>query len=162
MDLWQLALVALVMGIGLLGVLVPVLPGLAVIWGATLVWALLEEGSARWFVLATVTVVLGAGTATKYVLPARALRGAGAPRSTLLVGAVLGVIGFFVVPLIGLPVGFVCGVYLSERVRLERPQDAWSSTLATLKGIGLGVLVELAAGLAAVAVWAVSALVLAA
>ncbi|NHC13768.1 DUF456 domain-containing protein [Motilibacter deserti] len=162
MELWGLAIVALAMLVGLVGVLVPVLPGLAVIWAATLAWAWLEDGPAPWLVLAAVTAVLAAGTATKYLLPARALREAGAPRTTLGVGALLGVVGFFVVPVVGLPLGFVLGVYLAEHARLHSQRDAWSSTMVTLKGIGIGVLVELAAGVAAVGLWGVSALVIAA
>ncbi|GAA0316713.1 DUF456 family protein [Kineococcus aurantiacus] len=32
----------------------------------------------------------------------------------LLLGAVLGVVGFFAVPVVGLPLGFVLGVFLGE------------------------------------------------
>ncbi|NHC46228.1 DUF456 domain-containing protein [Motilibacter aurantiacus] len=162
MELWELALVALAMLVGLVGVLVPVLPGLAVIWAAGLVWAWLEDGVAPWLVLAAVTAVLGAGTTAKYVLPARALRGSGAPTSTVLAGAALGVVGFFVLPVVGLPLGFVGGVYLAEQARLRAPRAAWASTVVTLKGIGIGVLLELAAGLVAVGLWTVSALIIAA
>ena len=45
-----------------------------------------------------------------------------------MLGGVLGVVGFFVIPVIGLPLGFVLGVYLSElsRVGVDR---AWPATV---------------------------------
>ena len=58
----------------------------------------------------------------KYVVPGRRLKENGIPNSTLLLGGVLGVVGFFVIPVVGLLVGFVLGVYLAElnRVGVDR------------------------------------------
>nr|WP_284290737.1 DUF456 family protein [Angustibacter aerolatus] len=50
----------------------------------------------------------------KYVLPGRRLKDAGVPWWTTLAGVALGVVGFFVVPVVGLLLGFVLGVYLAE------------------------------------------------
>jgi hypothetical protein len=88
----------------------------------------------------------------KYALPGRGLRTAGVPNRTLVVGGVLGVVGFFVVPVVGLVVGFVLGVYVAELQRLGSTA-AWPSTKAALKAVGLSILIELAAGLAATALW---------
>jgi hypothetical protein len=82
----------------------------------------------------------------------------GIPVGTLLLGAVLGVVGFFVVPVVGLVLGFVLGVYLSELFRLG-PERAWPATRAALKAVGLSLLIELVASLAAAATWAVGVLV---
>ena len=64
------------------------------------------------FVVATTFLALGA--VVKYVVPGRRLKQVGVPTSTLLLGGVLGVVGFFVIPVVGLLVGFVLGVYLAE------------------------------------------------
>jgi uncharacterized protein YqgC (DUF456 family) len=82
----------------------------------------------------------------------------GIPTSTLLLGAVLGVVGFFVIPVVGLVVGFVLGVYLSELRRLG-PDRAWPATRAALTAVGLSMLIELLASLAAALTWAVGVLV---
>jgi uncharacterized protein YqgC (DUF456 family) len=100
--------------------------------------------------------VLAIGTVAKYVLPSRTLRQAGAPASTLVLGAVGGIVGFFVIPVIGLLVGAVAGIYLGEARRLSDSRAAGRSTLATLKAIGIGLLIELLAGVLAVAIWFVS------
>ena len=81
-------LVGLAMPVGLVGVVVPVLPGLLLVWGAGVAWAWLDGGGAlRWSFAAILTLLFVAGTTLKYVLPARSATGAGAPRSTLLLAA---------------------------------------------------------------------------
>jgi uncharacterized protein len=152
-------LVGLVMLVGLVGVIVPVLPGLALIWVAGLAWAWLDGGgTARWLVFALMTVLLATGTAAKYALPARHMSGAGAPRTTLLLGAVGAIAGFFLIPVVGFAVGGVAAVFLAELSRLGDVRAAGRSTRAVLIGIGFGVLIELTAGFAMVAVWLLAVL----
>ena len=76
----------------------------------------------------------------------------GVPASTQWAGAALGVVGFFVVPVVGLFLGFVLGVYLAEYRRVGRA-SAWPSTRHALKAVGLSILIELVAGVAATLVW---------
>jgi uncharacterized protein len=153
-------LVLLVMLVGLVGVVVPVIPGLLLVWAAGVGWAWLDGGGlSRWAVVAVMTAVLGAGTVLKYALPARSATTSGAPRSTVLIGAVGAVVGFVVIPVVGLVVGGVGAVYLAELRRLGDGRAAWRSTRSVLVGVGLGMLVELAAGFLAVVVWVVGVLV---
>jgi hypothetical protein len=72
-------------------------------------------------------------------------------------GGVLGIIGFFVVPVIGLFLGFVLGVYVAERQRVGS-ELAWPTTRAALKAVGVSILIELAAGLLATTAWVVGVL----
>ena len=140
--------------VGLVGVLLPVLPGLLLIGLAGLAWAATDGGGvARWTVVATMLVVLLAGTVAKYLLPARSARTTGAPRSTVLLGAVGAVVGFFVIPVVGLVIGGVGAVFLAELNRLGDATSAWRSTRVVLVGVGVGVLIELTAGLLAILVW---------
>ena len=147
----------LVMLVGLVGVVVPVLPGLLLIWGAGVVWAWVGGGPGHWAVAAVLTLLLVVGTVAKYVLPARSATGAGAPRRTLLVGMLGALVGFFVIPVVGLVVGGVAGIYLAEHARLGNAGVAWRSTRAVLVGVGIGMLVELATGVLMVAVWGAAA-----
>src|SRR5688572_16577118 len=102
-------------------------------------------------------VVLLAGTVAKYAVPARSARTSGAPRSTVLLGVVGAIVGFFVIPVVGLVVGGVGAIFLAELRRLGDGGSAWRSTRAVLVGIGVGVLIELAAGLLAVLIWVAGA-----
>jgi uncharacterized protein YqgC (DUF456 family) len=85
-------------------------------------------------------------------VPTRRLKDAGIPKSTQWTGAVLGVVGFFVVPVVGLFLGFVLGVYVAEHRRVGAAA-AWPSTRHALKAVGLSILIELVAALVATLVW---------
>ncbi len=149
---------ALLVAVGLVGVVVPVLPGLVLVVGGIGLWAVPRNDAVGWTVLGVAVAVVALGTVAKYALPGARMRAAGVPGRTLLAGGVLGIVGFFVVPVVGLVLGFVLGVYLAERARLGRA-GAWPSTRTALAAVGWGILIELAAGLLATAVW-VGALVL--
>jgi len=152
-----LALCALAMVVGVIGVVVPVLPGLILCWATAVIWAAVTDGPGwvRWLVVGLATVWVIVGTAVKYAWPGRRMKTAGVPTSTLFAGVALGLIGFFVIPVVGLPLGFVGGVWLAEARRTGGFDKAWPSTKAALLGTGLSMLVELGAALLVAATWAV-------
>jgi len=153
-----LLLVAAAIAVGVVGILVPLLPGTLLVWAAIAVWAVLERSTESWVVLGVVTALLGTGVAVKYLWPARRMRAADVGGRTLAAGAVLGIVGFFVIPVAGLLVGFVLGVYLAELVQRRDQRRAWASTVHAVKGVALSVGVELVAALLATAVWTVAVL----
>jgi uncharacterized protein YqgC (DUF456 family) len=146
-------LVGLAVLVGLIGIVVPVLPGSLLILAAVVVWAAWVGTPTSWVVLAVAVTVLAAGAVVKYAVPGRRLSAGGVPRSTLVVGAALGVVGFFVIPVVGLVIGFVAGVYVAELRRLGSERAGRSTALA-LRAVGLSVLIELTAGLVAAMAWA--------
>jgi len=133
---------------GLAGIVVPVLPGALLILVAVLVWAAFVGTGTAWAVAGVAVLLLVAGTVVKYTIPGSRLKAAGVPTSSIVLGGLLGIVGFFVVPVAGLFVGFICGVYLAEVRRVGR-SDAWPSTWAAVKATGLSILIELASGLLA-------------
>jgi uncharacterized protein YqgC (DUF456 family) len=151
-------LVGIAIAVGLVGIVVPGLPGSLLVGAAILVWALQVGTATGWAVFGVAAAFLAVGTVVKYAVPGRRMKREGIPVGTLLLGAVLGIVGFFVVPVVGLVLGFVLGVYLSELFRLG-PERAWPATRAALKAVGLSLLIELVASLAAAATWAVGVLV---
>ncbi|ALE84722.1 hypothetical protein Ae406Ps2_2073c [Pseudonocardia sp. Ae406_Ps2] len=149
-----LAVVAgLMMLVGLAGIVLPVLPGPLLIVGGVAVWAVPRGDAVGWWVLGIAVLVTVAGQVAKYLLPGRRLKAAGVPTRTLFAGLVLGVVGFFVVPVVGLFLGFVLGVWLAELARLPDAATAWRSAREALTAVGWSILIELAAGLVTVAVW---------
>ena len=155
MSTGGLILVAVAIAIGLVGVLVPLLPGTLLVYAAIAVWAFAEQNTVAWVVLGMVTAVLGASLLIKYLWPVKRMRAADVSPTTLAAGAVAGVIGFFVIPVLGLLIGFVLGVYLAELAHRRDQRRAWASTVHAVKGAALSVGVELAGGLLATAAWVV-------
>jgi uncharacterized protein len=148
-----IVLVALAIAVGLVGIVIPLLPGVVLVWAAIAVWAVVEHTMTAWVTLAVVTVVLAITTAVKYLWPVRRMRRASVASSVLIAGGVLGIVGFFVIPVLGLVIGFVLGVYLAELARRRDQRLAWASTVEALKGVALSTGVELAGALLATAVW---------
>ncbi|GGK52194.1 DUF456 domain-containing protein [Nocardia camponoti] len=158
MNVWGEVIVGLVILVGIVGVIVPILPGVILIFGAIAVWAFMTGGAGAWTVLAIATGALAVSGVVKYTWPGRRMREAGVSNRSLLVGAVLGIAGFFVIPIVGLFIGFVLGVYLAELYRLKTHELAWPATVHALKGVGLSMLVELFGALIASGVWLTGAL----
>ena len=145
--------VGLVMLAGLIGIAVPVLPGLFVVWAAVLLWASEAQTTAGWVVLGIATTLALSGFLMQYLLPGRRLRKAGVTTSTTVAGAALAIVGFFVIPVVGGFLGFAVGIYLAERIKLGTHTAAWPSTKHALKAIGLSMGIELATGLAIASTW---------
>jgi uncharacterized protein len=153
MSTGGIVLVALVIAVGLVGIVMPVLPGTLLVFGAIVVWAFVENNVTSWVTLGLVTVVLAAATLIKYLWPMRRMRGADVRTLSLVAGTVLGIIGFFVIPVVGLVIGFVLGVYLAELANRRDQRLAWTSTKHAVKGVALSVGVELAGALLATVAW---------
>ncbi|MBB5163283.1 DUF456 domain-containing protein [Mycobacterium sp. AZCC_0083] len=151
-----IVLVALAIAVGLVGILVPLLPGTVLVFGAILVWALFERTTVAWVTLGIVAALLAASLLVKYLWPMRRMKSADVGTLSLVAGAVLGIIGFFVVPVLGLVIGFVLGVYLAELAKRRDQRVAWTSTVHAIKGVALSVGVELAGGLLATVAWVVA------
>jgi uncharacterized protein YqgC (DUF456 family) len=147
-------LVAVLIAVGIAGIIVPVLPGTILVLGAILVWALEIGTSTGWLVFAVCTTLLVGGSVVKYLVPGRRLKAAGVPSRTLLAGALLAFVGFFVIPLVGMFIGFVLGVYLAERARVGAA-GAWPSTVGALRAVGVSILIELVAAFLAALAWVV-------
>jgi uncharacterized protein len=140
--------------VGILGVVIPFLPGLLLCWAGVLFWAIFGEGGwGKWLVFGLATAIAVSGTVVKYAWPGRSLKRSGVPTSSILAGGLLGLVGFFVLPVVGLVAGFVLGIWLAERARLGDSAQAWPSTRRALKAVGLAMLIELAAALTIAAVW---------
>lgn len=155
-----LAVVGLVILIGVVGVLVPVIPGALLVLVAIVVWALELGTTAAWLTWCLAAAFIAISQVAKYVLPGRQMRDHGVPRSTLLLAAFTGIVGFFVIPVLGLFIGFVGGAYVAERRRLGSHATAWPSTKLALKAVGVSILIELAGALLAAGTWLVAALML--
>jgi uncharacterized protein YqgC (DUF456 family) len=155
---WGELLVAVACLVGIVGTVLPVLPGDLLIGAAILVWAVLEHSAISWAAAGLAVALLLLGHVVTFLVPTRRMSAAGIPWRTLAFGGVIGIVGFFSVPLVGLPLGFVLGVYLAEWIRVRDHAVAWASTVEAMKGTGLAVLIGFTAAVLATTVWAVAAL----
>lgn len=143
--------------VGLVGIILPVLPGTLLIVASVLLWAVVAQNAMGWWLLGFAVLVAACGWGLQYLIPGRRLRDAGVPNRTLLVGGLLGIVGFFVIPVLGLVIGFVGGVFLAELSRHRDVAAAWPSTVHALKAAALSYGIELSAGLSIAAAFAFTA-----
>ncbi len=151
-------LVGLAILIGLVGIVIPVLPGSILIALAVLVWAVVTGTTQAWLVFAGCALLLAAGATITWLITTRHTRAAGVPGRSLVLAGLAGIVGFFVIPVVGLLIFFPLGLFLAEYWRLREPGSAWASALVGLKATGLGMLSELGLALASAGVWLVAVL----
>lgn len=146
-----IAVVAVLLTIvGVTGIVVPVVPGSLSVIAGLLAWAIWGgAGTLGWVVFGIGTALVLAGMSAQYLITGRGLKRRNIPSRSVVIGLVSGVVGLFVLPFFGLPIGFAAGLLLSEWWRVRDWKAALSSSWAALKSVGLGLLVELACALAA-------------
>ena len=110
-------------------------------------------------IFAIVAVFVAAGMSASLVLTGRKLKSMQVPNSSVLLGGVLAIIGFFVIPVLGLPIGFVGGLYLAEYSRLKDGKTAWNSSWESIKAIGLGAAIEFALAMLAAITFGIGVLI---
>ncbi|GAA1151183.1 DUF456 domain-containing protein [Kribbella jejuensis] len=160
MDTGVTVLAGIAIFVGIVGIVLPILPGAILSLAAILVWAIVAKSATGWVVFGIAAVLIGTSQVVKYVVPERRLREAGVPRRSMIVGVLLGIVGFFVIPVVGMFVGFPIGVYLSELQRQRTHRAAWTSTKHALRETGVSMLIELAGTSLAAAVWLIAVLFL--
>lgn len=143
----------LIFVVGILGIIFPVLPGLIVCVLAVLLWAFDTSGTIAWVTLAVVVAVYACGVAFQLLIPGRRMRRRGVSTSTLVLGLLAAIVGFFVVPVVGGPLFFVLGVYAVEYARYREASRAWSATKSALVGVLHSMGIELLTALTIAVVW---------
>ena len=123
-------LVAIAVAVGVVGVVVPVVPGALLVGAAILGWGIHVGTATGWVVVTVATALIAAGQIVKYTIPRRQLRASGVPNRSLVVGGLVAIVGFFVVPVVGLVIGFVL-FYL-----VNQPQGAADSVRGILAALG--------------------------
>jgi uncharacterized protein len=154
------ALALVVMVVGLVGVVVPVLPGLLLVWLAgagTMLY--LGTDPAGWTVAVLLTLLFAVGSGATIWLPARQGRRGGVPLRSLLAALLGAVVGFVVLPVVGFLVGAFVGLLVGEQQRLGDWPAARASVGQVLRAYGVGVIVELVVGVLMIATWLVALVV---
>jgi uncharacterized protein len=154
-DIIVLVGVALALLIGLGGLITGKVPGLALIWGAILVWASIELSVTAWIVLAIASVLAIGNYVLQQVLAGREFSEILAPAGSLVTAAIAATIGFLLARTLGLLAGFAAGLYFAERRRLGKQRGALPRARDQQR-TGRARLIELVAALLATGTWLVA------
>ncbi|HXD09444.1 MAG TPA: DUF456 domain-containing protein [Anaerolineales bacterium] len=127
--------------VGLFGLIVPVFPGLTIMWIATLVYALIQNSAGKmtgwdWFAFVVITLLMIGGNIADNIIIARKMRDQYIPWSSILLAFAAGIVAsIFFTPLIGL-IASPLGLFLAEVRRLKNRDEAIQSTKAYMIGWG--------------------------
>jgi uncharacterized protein YqgC (DUF456 family) len=162
---WQLGLQILletitlfVLLVGLVGLIVPVFPGLTVMWLGTLVYALIQSSRGlmtgwNWLAFAIITTLMIVGNIIDNIIIARKMRDQYVPWSSILLAFAAGIVAsIFLTPLIGL-IAAPLGLFLAELYRLKERNAAIASTKAYMIGWGWAFGARFVVGLFMVGLW---------
>ncbi|MEP7135496.1 MAG: DUF456 family protein [Chloroflexota bacterium] len=144
--------------VGLVGLIVPVFPGLTVMWLATLIYALIQNAAGKmtgwdWFAFVIITLLMIGGNIVDNIIIARKMRDQFIPWSSILLAFAAGIVAsLFFTPLIGL-VAAPLGLFLAELNRLKNRDDAIKSTKAYMIGWGWAFGARFIIGLTMIGSW---------
>ncbi len=161
-TLGEAILQALTLGImllGLFGLLIPVFPGLLIMWMAVLLYALLESAGGRmgwpqWVVFGVITLLMILGSVVDNVIIARKMRDRAIPWTSIgLAFLVAFFASMFFTPIIGI-IAAPAALFGVEWVRLRRGRLAFASASNYMVAWGWSFAAVFGLGLLMIVLWA--------
>lgn len=140
--------------VGLMGLVVPIFPGIPVIWLAGLGYGIVTGFNTLGIVIFVVfTLLMIAGVTVDNVLMTAGARTGGASWWSIVAGLVVGILGTIIFPPVGGIIAAPAAVMLLEYWRGRNWERAWRATRGLALGWGLSFLIRLAIGLVMVGLW---------
>jgi len=144
--------------VGLFGLIVPVFPGLTIMWLATLVYAIIQNAASKmtvwnWVAFIVITLLMIGGNVIDNIIITSKMRDHVIPWSSIMLAFTASTIAsIFFTPLIGL-IAAPLGLFLVELYRLKNRNEAWVSAKAYMVGWGWAFGARFIIGLAITGLW---------
>ena len=157
-DILVTVLAGILLVVAAIGAVYPVLPGSLIAIVTLLVWAWTMGSWPAWIAAVIGSLLCVVGWSASALLTGRKLKQLEVPGWSIAVAAVGGIVGMFLIPVVGIFVGFAVGLLVIEAFRHGDLRHAVHSSLQTLKAMGTGVIVEFLLICVAASVWTVGVL----
>jgi len=151
-----LTLVVLVSG--LIGLMVPVFPGLTVMWLGVLVYAVVQAFMGQmtwvgWLLFVLITLLMIGGNVVDNIIIAKHVRDKNVPWSSIIWAFAAGIIvSLFFTPLAGM-VASPLALFLAEWYRLKQRETAFANTKAWMTGWGWSFAARFGIGILMILIW---------
>jgi len=143
-----------VMLVGLLGLIVPIFPGLVVIWLGALFYGIAAGfGTLGWIMFALITILMLVGNVIDNVMMGAKAHKSGASWVSVLAGFLAGIAGSIAWPPIGGLITAPLGLFLAEYLRQRDWPEAFKATRGLLLGWGLAFVIRFIIGLVMIGLW---------
>lgn len=143
--------VALVMLLGLFGLVIPVVPGLTIIWLAALVYGI--AAGFNWWIFAVMTLLMIAGNISDNFIMGAKAREKGASWLGIIVSLLAGVVGSIILSPIGGLIAALLALFLVEWRKHKDRSVALNSMTHMAIGLGWSVLVRYGIGAVMIGLW---------
>jgi uncharacterized protein YqgC (DUF456 family) len=158
-DILITVLAGILLVVAAIGAIYPVLPASLIAIVTLLAWAWSMDSWPAWVAAVIGSVICLVGWSASALLTGRKLKQLEVPAWAILVAAAGGIVGMFLIPVVGIFVGFAVGLLVIEALRHRDLRHAFRSSLQTLKAMGTGVVVEFLLICVAASVWTVGVIV---
>lgn len=153
-------LTLLIMILGLVLLIIPIFPGITVIWLAALLYGIVTGFDTLGIVMfVLITIGMIAGVSADNILMGAGARRGGASWLTIGVALLAGIVGTILFPPIGGFIAVPVAIFLLELARIREWRGAWRATRGLALGWGLSFLVRFIIGLVMISAFLVWALV---
>jgi hypothetical protein len=154
LDIFIKAVALTVMLVGLLGLAIPVLPGLVIIWVGALGYGIAAGfGTLGWVMFAIMTVLMAGGSFADNILMGTQAHKEGAPWWSILIALVAAIAGNFALPIIGGVLAALLALFLVEWARRRDAKKALAAMRGMLVGCGWAVVIRVIIGLVMIGLW---------
>ncbi len=143
-----------IMAVGLL--VIPILPGLVIIWVAALGYGIAAGfGALGWSMFALITILMVGGSVLDNVLMGAQAHKGGAPWWVVLIALLSAILGNFIIPIpiIGGILAALLVLFLIEWLRLKDARKALTSMRGMLIGCGWAIVFRVIIGLVMIGLW---------
>jgi uncharacterized protein YqgC (DUF456 family) len=143
---------------GLIGLIVPIFPGLTVMWLGTLVYAIVQSVSGHmtwvgWLLFILITLLMLGGNIVDNIIIAKHVRDKNVPWSSILIAFAAGIILSLVLTPIAGMIASPLGLFLAEWFRLKERDVALANTKAWMTGWGWSFVARFGIGIVMILFW---------
>jgi len=154
LEITLTVLLGLTMLVGLLGLLVPIFPGLVIMWLAALGYGLVAGFNTPGIILfALITLLAIGGSLVDNVLMAAGGRKGGASWVTIAIALLAGIAGTILLPPFGGIIAAPLAIFLMEYIRLKDWGKAWQAFKGLTVGWGLSFAARFGLGVVIMLLW---------
>ncbi len=144
--------------LGLAGLIIPIFPGLTIMWLAALIYAIFQNIAEKmttwdWVLFGLITALMLIGNILDNIIIARKMRDHYIPWRSILLAFAAGIlVSLFFTPLMGL-IASPAALFTSEYLRLRNRGEALNSTKAWMIGWGWAFAARFSIGVVIISFW---------
>jgi len=151
-------LTALLMLVGLFGQLIPIFPGIVVIWVTALAYGVVTFSSGTtlgWVIFGVITVLMLIGTTIDNILMGAGAKQGGASWASLVIMLAAGTLGTLLLPPFGGLIAMPVAVLLYEYYKQRNWEKAWKAVRGLAAGWGVAFFIRFGLSVIMVLLWLV-------